>query len=77
MTVLDDQALDILRRLRPGDRFTLRDGPGVFLCTQVLHPIEQPPYARAYRLEGPRGEEYKTQFRSPAISRIEAIVPTM
>lgn len=76
MSVLDEQAKDILRRLQPGDLFTLRDEKNVVCrATEVRHPVECIPLVRAYEMEGPRGRRSDRMYRAISLDRVEAILP--
>lgn len=77
MKVLDEQARDILHRLRPGDLFTLRDEKNV-VCKvrEVRHPVECLPLVRADEMEGPRGHRTIRMFRAISLDRVEKILPS-
>ena len=72
MTVLDEQAREVLRQLQPGDHFTLRGDNIVIRCTKVNHPIEQEPWADGYVVD--RGGTLGNA-RAIRVSRIDRILP--
>lgn len=71
--VLDEQAREVLRTLRPGDQFTLKDRAGTLQCMAWEHPVESEPWVRAYGVDPRTGA--LNGFCAIRVSRIDKVLP--